>query len=214
MRIVDVSSLSKEELNAYLHANVLGPGSGFNQARMHNPSGNMSILDALRLIPFGMAYDQISIDGVTWKPALFVKMNEMEIRKLGPIPLFDFKPELIIIDNVAVVVLMMSIRGKRWICETYFNYYASDIDNRDYKGADSFIDFASHDTLTLNFVNEYSKIVRTIEVENKVKNAFKSYIDIIQALPPWSMEAFDAAKAEYISKTDLDNIWYRHFRRM
>lgn len=180
--------MSGGNLNAFLNAHVLGSENIFNP--MQDPTAGISVLDALSIMPVGtMLADKVSTDGVTWRTALFVKMNEMNIWKLGHIPLFDFKPDLVLIDNIAVVVLMMAIRGKRWLTGTYLNYFSTGGDT-----VKNFIDLASLDTITLSFVNERNKIVRSIEFENKVKNAFKSYIDTIQLTQLKKVEGTECLK--------------------
>lgn len=136
-----------------------------------------------------------------FETAIFIQEENKFINKLSKYPKVHIKAGLIFYENIGLVVVQVLINNNYdMLYEFFINYWQSG------GGKQYFSNLANQDRIMLFFYRGHER-KRNIQVENQLKDGFKSFMIELLKYSPWSTEDFDKAKeklyADFPKPVDL-----------
>ncbi len=162
-------------------------GSLLDQFLLHAEPGQASVLRFL--------VDEGMITG------FIIREDEEHVRALPTQPRIEVRSALLIEDGVGLVVVLARIEGE--IYETWLN--------RHFEGhgmAECLDDLALQEKLIFSFYVDQTQPERIIWMPNLSRDSFERTLGLISPMEPWSMEAFDRARAGIFRRyPDVHSLW-------
>jgi hypothetical protein len=122
----------------------------------------------------------------------FYVREETKIIKSLRNPVIIVRPGVFYLSGIALVPVMFQIgKNPDQLFETWFNYYAPGEDGK--KAMKTLI---TQDTIGFHFYGSNGQKVKSSVIKNGLQEFFRDAREGCVKLPPWSMSAFDTARAE------------------
>lgn len=154
--------------------------------------------------PHGSAcYSRIQVDGGPWEVAWLLREEAKRVKQLGKEPPVEWRSGLIVQDGVLLIPVLLRV-GKvqaENIWETWLNHHQA--------GAPSPLPLlAEQERISIHFHDRGIKAERSIQTFSSLQSFFRAALAQMDALPPWSMRQFDAAReVVYRQHPDVMSLW-------
>lgn len=148
-----------------------------------------------------------AIYGRIFRPGPFTDFyvrEETKVIKSFHNPVIVIRPGIFYMAYIALVVVMFQI-GKHpdQIFETWFNYYATNED-----GKKAFESLTTQENIAFHLYGNGGQKVKSIVINNNLKNFFEAAITGIEKIQPWLMSDFDKARAKlYLQFPTPSALW-------
>lgn len=163
----------------------------------------------LRDMPAGSAlYSREQIDGGAWEMAWMIREDTARILALKKSPTIEFRAGTIKTGDVFLLPILVRVGPLKpeSIYETWINGYAPDVPN-------PLGDLAIQPRIVVHLYGDGCELVRSLTVSNQMQRFARDALRCVQSVPPWSMNAFDEARAHFYR--DYPTVWdlWKHLTR-
>lgn len=161
----------------------------------------MDVDTLIRSMPPGyMTYSRVQVPGGEWMTALLVREDRAHVNALGSNPQIALRAGMFTEGDVLLVAIMIKVNQEPPY-DTWLNYHQSG------GGQDYIDDLASQERLPILFYTEAGR-KRSISIRNGLADFIATVAPALSAAPPWTMQAFDAARDRlYTRYPDQAALW-------
>jgi hypothetical protein len=158
-----------------------------------------------------MIYNLVSMDeGKTFQFAFLIKEETKYINRHKYKPSIEVRIGLIKETNVLAIPMMVLVnKDFDMLYEGFFNYYQDSGFGKEYLKA-----LSTQDKIYLIFYNENNEDVRTIELNNLIKDDMMEFGMRLYNSKQWSMHDFDIAKEKIYKKYNSPMLLWENLNKI